>query len=49
MGKSGIIHHIKDSGDLVVSYHGNPYVINPAAVVKVSKNLELLSMLSIYM
>ena len=36
-GKRGIVHNIKNSGDLVVSYRGHAYVINPAAVVKVRK------------
>ena len=35
-GKRGVIHHIKDNGDLLVVYSGNGFVINPAAVVKVS-------------
>ena len=35
-GKRGVIHHIKDSGDLLVVFSGNGFVVNPAAVVKVS-------------
>ena len=34
-GKRGVVHSIKDTGDLLVSYHGDAYIINPAAVVKV--------------
>lgn len=33
--KRGVIHHIKDSGDLLVKYGANSYIINQAAVVKV--------------
>ena len=38
-GKRGIVHSIKKSGDLLVSYRGNGFVINPAAVVKVRGKL----------
>ena len=36
IGKKGVIHHINDSGDLLVVFSGKPFVLNPAAVVKVS-------------
>ena len=36
-GKRGVIHHIKDCGDLCVKYNGpDAFIINPAAVVKVN-------------
>ena len=33
-----MVHSILDSGDLRISYGPNKWIINPSAVVKVSRN-----------